>query len=106
MHIPDWDCMFLGAYDPRKVVEKAVACGADSVMVYCQSHLGLCYWPTATGRSHAAMKGADWLGESVASLRNAGTEVFGYYSVIFNNEAYLHHPAWRMVPRPAMIGGG
>ena len=106
MHIPDWDDAFLSAYDPRGVVDRVVACGADSVMVSCQSHLGLCYWPTTSGRAHAAMKDGDWLGETIAGLRIAGTEVFGYYSVIFNNEAYLNHPDWRMVPRPAMAGGG
>ena len=105
MHIPDGDAAFLSAYDPRKVVEAYLASGADSIMVYCQSHVGLCYWPTVTGKSHAAMLGRDWLGESLAALRDAGKEVYGYYSVIFNNAAYLAHPEWRIVPRPTMSGG-
>ena len=105
MHIPDWDAAFLSEYDPRKVVNAYLASGADSVMVYCQSHVGLCYWPTVTGKPHAAMDGRDWLSESLAALREAGKEVYGYYSVIFNNAAYLTHPEWRIVPRPTMAGG-
>ena len=65
MHIPDWDAAFLSAYHPRQVVEAFLASGADSVMLYCQSHVGLCYWPTVTGKPHAAMDGRDWLGDNL-----------------------------------------
>jgi hypothetical protein len=105
MHIPDGDASLLRAYRPREVIEKCLASGAESVMIYCQSHVGLCYWPTAIGTPHAAMGGRDWLGESLAALREAGSEAYGYYSVIFNNAAYLAHPEWRIVPRPTMSGG-
>ena len=105
MHIPDGDAALLRFYQPREVVKAYLASGVDSVMVYCQSHVGLCYWPAVVGKPHAAMGGHDWLGESVAALREAGKEVYGYYSVIFNNTAYLDHPEWRIVPRPTMSGG-
>ena len=73
-------------------------------MVYCQSHLGLCYWPVKHGRAHAAMGDRDWLAESLAALKQAGCEAYGYYSVIFNNQAFLEHPDWRIEPRPALPG--
>lgn len=104
MHIPDWDPAFLSRYEPTQVVAAQVAARAGSVMVYCQSHLGLCYWPTTRGRVHQAMGNRDWLGESLAALRQAGQEVFGYYSVIFNNDAEKEHPAWRIEPRPSPPG--
>jgi hypothetical protein len=104
MHIPDWDAEFLSLYDPAKVAATQAAARAGSVMVYCQSHLGLCYWPTAVGRRHAAMGERDWLGESLATLRRANVEVFGYYSVIFNNAAYLDHSDWRIEPPPPVSG--
>jgi hypothetical protein len=84
------------------VVRAQVAARAGSVMVYCQSHLGLCYWPTQVGHRHGAMKDRDWLGEAIGELRAAKCEVTGYYSVIFNNEAYLKHPAWRIEPVPPL----
>ncbi|MCX7176510.1 MAG: beta-galactosidase trimerization domain-containing protein [Proteobacteria bacterium] len=104
MHIPDWDAEFLSLYDPAKVAATQAAARAGSVMVYCQSHLGLCYWPTAVGRRHAAMGDRDWLGEALAALRRANVEVFGYYSVIFNNAAYVDHPDWRIEPPPPVSG--
>jgi hypothetical protein len=104
MHIPDWDADFLARYVPADVAAAQAAAGAGSVMVYCQSHLGLCYWPTRVGRSHAAMGTRDWLAESKTALRQAGCEVFGYYSVIFNNEAWQAHPDWRIEPRPPLPG--
>jgi len=104
MHIPDWDAEFLSQYDPARVAATQVAAGAGSVMVYCQSHMGLCYWPAAVGHRHAAMGDKDWLGESLAVFRQAKVEVFGYYSVIFNNAAYLDHPDWRIEPRPPLPG--
>lgn len=104
MHIPDWDVDFLAQYDPARVVAAQIGARAGSVMVYCQSHLGLCYWPSAVGRRHNAMGDRDWLGESLIALRQADAEVFGYYSVIFNNEAFQAHPDWRIEPRPPLPG--
>lgn len=104
MHIPDWDADFLSQYDPAQVVAAQAAAGAGSVMVYCQSHLGLCYWPVKHGRAHPAMGDRDWLAESLAALKQAGCEAYGYYSVIFNNQAFLEHPDWRIEPRPALPG--
>jgi hypothetical protein len=102
MHIPDWDAALLSKYDPAHVARAQIAARAGSVMVYCQSHVGLCYWPTDVGRRHAAMKGRDWLGDSIGQLRDAKVEVYGYYSVIFNNDAYLNHPDWRITPTPPL----
>lgn len=100
MHIPGWDERFLANYEPAKVAAAQTAAGAGSVMVYCQSHLGLCYWPTTVGQRHPAMGERDWLGESLAALHPSGAQVFGYYSVIFNNHAFEAHPDWRITPRP------
>lgn len=102
MHIPDWDAALLAEYAPAQVARTQVAARAGSVMVYCQSHVGLCYWPTEVGRRHGAMKDRDWLGETIGQLRQAKCEVYGYYSVIFNNDAWLKHPAWRITPAPPL----
>jgi hypothetical protein len=104
MHIPDWDETFLSEYEPARVVALQTDAGAGSVMVYCQSHLGLCYWPTRIGQRHHAMGERDWLAESLLALRQAGCEVFGYYSVIFNNDLFKRRPEWRVEPRPPLPG--
>jgi hypothetical protein len=105
MHIPDWDDAFLGAYSPDTLVDAAVASGADGVMVYFQSHVGLCYWPTTTGTRHRRMHDRDWAGEAVAGLNAAGLATCAYYSVNFNNQAWLDHPDWRLQPAaPATVG--
>ena len=68
MHIPDWDDGFLGRYEPMDYVRAAERAGADGVMLYFQSHLGLCYWPTQTGVRHRAARSRDLAGEALAGF--------------------------------------
>lgn len=98
MHIPDWDERFLSLYDPRQIVERYVRANLTSVMFYCQSHVGLCYWPTKSGKMHAGLKGRDVVGEMLGLLREKHLDACAYYSVVFNNWAFLEHPEWRMMP--------
>ena len=96
MHIPDWDELFLSEYDPKYITDLFEKAGIESVMLYCQSHLGLCYWPTKVGTVHGAARNRDLLGEMIELCRRKGMELYGYYSVIYNNQAYLDHPDWRL----------
>lgn len=105
MHIPDWDPAFLSRYEPMDYVQAAETAGADGVMLYFQSHLGLCYWPTETGVRHRAAKDRDLAGEALAGFTASGLPVCAYYSVNFNNRAFLDHPDWRLQPAsPSTIG--
>ncbi len=101
MHIGDWDERFLADYDPRKMAELYESAGLTSVMFYCQSHVGLCYWPTRTGKMHAGLKGRDVVGEMAEELKKRGIAACAYYSVIFNVWAFREHPEWRMEPATA-----
>jgi len=98
MHIPGWDPAFLSRYDPGCIARAARETGADGVMLYFQSHMGLCYWPATTGRPHPAMAKRDFAGEALAALRANGLPVCAYYSANFNNQAWLDHPEWRLAP--------
>ena len=97
MHIPDWDPAFLSKYDPAEMVRLYQRAGLTSIMFYVQSHVGLCYWPTTTGKMHAGLNGRDVVGETVTLLEKAGIDACAYYSVIFNNWAAIEHPEWRLV---------
>lgn len=107
-HIPDWDERFLEHFDPQETVRQAAAAGATALMVYFQSHTGLCHWATASGRQHRALVGRDVLAEMLAAAGRAGLPVCAYYSVNFNNWAHQTHPDWRMRPAAGdvIIGGG
>ena len=98
MHIPDWDEKFLSRYDVDAMVDCYERARVNSVMLYCQSHLGLCYWPTTTGIMHRGLKGRDVVGEMVKRLKEREIKCCAYYSLIHNNQAFLDHPDWRMIP--------
>ena len=98
MHIPDWDERFLARYDPADMANAVRDAGADGAMLYFQSHVGLCYWPTRSGVRHRAARDRDLAGEALAGLHAAGIPVCAYYSVNFNNRAWVDHPDWRLKP--------
>lgn len=98
MHIPDWDPQFLARYDPRLMLDAYKRAGATSVMFYCQSHVGLCYFPTKTGKQHPALRGRDVVSETLALLQENDIAAVGYYSVNYNDWAFWEHPEWRTLP--------
>lgn len=105
MHVPGWEPAFLSRFEPAILVDAATGCGAEALMVYFQSHLGLCYYPTRVGAIHPAALARDLAGEVVALAREAGLATCAYYSVHFNNQAWEDHPDWRLQPAaPASIG--
>jgi hypothetical protein len=97
MHIPDWDPAFLASYDPRHMIDLYVQARVNAVMFYCQSHVGLCYWPTVTGKQHAGLRGRDVVGELLGLLKERDIAATAYYSLIFNNQALLEHPDWGVI---------
>jgi hypothetical protein len=96
MHVPDFDEGFLRGFDPARNVELYSRAGADAVMLYCNSHVGLSYYPTAIGRIHPGLNGRDVVGESVDALHERGLAVCAYYSVNFNNSACEQNPDWQI----------
>jgi alpha-L-fucosidase len=94
MHIEDWDERFLSQLDPKKYVEMLKLANIKSAMVYANSHVGHCYWPTKTGHMHRGLKGKDFLGSVIGLCHKEGIDVIIYYSLIYNNWAYEQHPEW------------
>ena len=97
MHIDDWDESFLSKLDPTNYVEMLKTANVQSAMVYANSHIGLCYWPTKSGQMHKGIRGKDVFGEITELCRKEGIDVIAYYSLIFNNWAYERHPDWRIL---------
>ena len=106
MHVPDWDPGFLANFDPVRMVELYQKSGAQAIMHYCNSHMGLCYWPCTVGEMNKVLKGRDIVGETVAELHRRGMASCAYYSCIFNNWAWTNHPEWRMVTADEASGKG
>lgn len=105
MHIPDWDPRFLSRFSVEEVLEVSEKCRLDGVMIYFQSHVGLCYWPTRSGEQHRAFRGRDPIGKLLEGFAFRDVPVCAYYSVNFNNWAYLRHPKWRLQPASRVVMG-
>ena len=97
MHIDDWDKSFLSRLDPDNYVALLKRAHVQSAMVYANSHVGYCYWPTKTGCVHRGLRGRDVLGEIIGLCHKEGMHVVPYYSLIFNNWAYDFDPSWRIL---------
>ena len=74
-------------------------------MLYFQSHVGLCYYPTKSGKMHNGFIGKEDAMKRLAEMCRAnGITVTGYYSLIFNNWAHDEHPEWRIVDESGKSG--
>ena len=71
MHIPDWNEKFLSKFDPKTYVDMLNLAQVDSAMVYANSHVGACYWPTKIGHMHKGLNGRD-IWEELTIFANKG----------------------------------
>lgn len=98
MHLEDWDEQFMSQFSPEQYVANLERANIDSPMIYLQSHVGLCYYPTKNGQMHKALIGReDLIRRTVDLCRKKGMPVVGYYSIIFNTREHDLHPEWRML---------
>ncbi len=98
MHIDDWGEDFLSEFNPEEYYANLKRAKVNNAMLYFQSHVGLCYYPTRVGRMHNAFRGREnAMRILVDKCRKNGISVTGYYSLIYNNWAHDAHPEWRMV---------
>ena len=98
MHIEDWDEQFLSAFDPEEYYQNLKRADLDAAMIYLQSHVGLCNFPTKEGRMHRAFVGREnALATLIEKCRANGIAVVGYYSLTHDNVTYDEHPDWRML---------
>ena len=96
MHITADDPRFLRSFDPQAYVERLLQAQVQSTVLYAQSHVGLCYFPTRVGQIHPGLDGRDQLGEMITRIHQSGMGVVVYFSLIFDAWAYHSHPDWRI----------
>ena len=97
MHIDDWNEEFFSEFDPKQYFDCLNRGKIKSPMIYLQSHVGLCNWPSQSAPMHKGFKGKNKLLELINLCHDGGMDVIGYYSLIFNNWAYNENPSWRML---------
>ena len=56
MHIEQWDNSFLSKFSETDYFNNIKRANVNSAMIYFQSHVGLCYFPTRYGYLHNAFK--------------------------------------------------
>ena len=54
MHIDDWNDEFLSQFDTDAYVNNLINAKVQNAMIYLQSHVGLCNFPTQVGTMHKA----------------------------------------------------
>ena len=96
MHIEVWNDEFLSKFDPVEYYNCIKAGKIQNPMIYLQSHVGYCNWPTKSGEMHPAFNGVDKIKQIFDLCNNDGMEVIAYYSLIYNNWAYDKYPDWRI----------
>ena len=97
MHITDHHESFLSRFDPQRFVDMLLLCTSQSVVLYAHSHVGLCHYPTTSGRMHAGLQKRDIFGETVELCHRHGIAVVAYMSLIYDTFAYDNHPDWRII---------
>ena len=97
MHINDWDDSFLSQFSPEEYVKNLKLARINYAMLYFQSHVGLCYYPTKVGSMHRALAGREHIMRDTVDLcHQNGIKVIGYYSINYNTVEHDNHPDWRM----------
>ncbi|MFA5687892.1 MAG: alpha-L-fucosidase [Kiritimatiellales bacterium] len=96
IHIEDWNPAFLSKLDPAVYVENLKTAQVKSAMIYANSHVGLCNWPTKTGAMHKGLNDRDFLGDVLALCAENGIDTVVYYSLVYNNWTYEKFPTWRI----------
>ena len=98
MHIEDSDERFLSEFSPENYLENLKRCNANYAMIYYQSHVGLCYFPTKTGVMHKYFEARpNELRRLIDLCHENGIKVMAYYSLIYNTREHDRRPEWRML---------
>lgn len=99
MHIEDWNDKFLSEFDPEDYCDNLKRAKIQCAMIYLQSHVGLCNFPTKVCREHKAFCGNGKMKALIDGCKKNNINVVAYYSLIHNNWAEINHPDWKMIEK-------
>ena len=96
MHINDWhDGKFLSEFSAEDYYKNLKKANVKSAMIYLQSHIGYCYYPTKVGHIHTAFKDKPFEMKKLIELcRLNGIDTVLYYSINYNTIEAIKHPEW------------
>ena len=98
MHIADWDDEFLSQFSVEDYIDNLKTAKIQNAMIYLQSHVGLCYFPTEIGVMHKAFVGKeDTMRKLIDRCHEEGIAVTAYYSLNYNTIEHDRHPDWRLL---------
>ena len=98
MHINDDRDEYMSEFSPKEYLRMLKLGNIQVAMIYLQSHVGLCNWPTKSGKTHRHFeKNPDEIKRLIDMCREDGIKVVGYYSLNFNQWAHDTNPQWRML---------
>lgn len=98
MHISDSSDEYLSQFSPEAYYNMLKKAKVQVAMIYLQSHVGICNWPTKTGKPHNHfLDKPDDIKKLIDMCRADGINVVGYYSLNFNQWAHDTHPEWHML---------
>lgn len=97
MHIEGWDPAFLSQFDAKRYLQALLDANVQSTMIYVNSHVGYCYWPTETGEMHPGFRGESKMESLFEGCRQHNIRTVAYYTLVYNNWVYHRYPQWRMV---------
>lgn len=100
MHINDWNNdVFFSEFSAEEYYNNLKKANVKSAMIYLQSHVGYCNYPTEVGHIHSAFKNRPYEIKKLINLCHAGgIDVEGYYSINYNSVEAKYHPEWECVP--------
>jgi len=105
MHISDWDEDFLTKFDPERYADTLLESRSQSIVCYCQSHVGLFNYPTKVGEQHKAFRGRNVFQEMIDACHKRNIAVQVYTSLIFDRWAGDQYPEWRIRTWDGKING-
>lgn len=98
MHINDDNDIYLSKFSKLDYFNYLKNAKIESPMIYLQSHTGLCYFESKSGKTHRYFaKHPHEIRDLIDLCKNNGMKVVGYYSLIYNNVAADLHPDWECI---------
>ncbi|UWP58308.1 alpha-amylase family protein [Ruminococcus gauvreauii] len=99
MHIGWENEEYLSRLNAEKMIALVKEAEGQTILVKCRPWSGLAYFPTEFGKMHPTLKKQqfDYVGTMTELARKNGLAVKGYFSQIYDNYAYDHHPDWRCI---------